>query len=237
MITFLQTVDRMLRRNGIYGSDATSIAAFTSTAYDSAITMAKLAVQDELVELVSDRVVPREGHTSGTITTVADTRVYSLPSDFIRFYGHALFRNESKNRWIQEYTGGLEQLQSDIINWDDQTGEPLYWYWEPSTTTARGVGFWQTPNDVYRITYEYEKSVMVQNTTDQLPFNTLEEGYAFAEMAARRFKFMFEAPNNINDLVSILQKDGSYKAAKSRLLQLLKGRNPVLQYGHSYGGR
>lgn len=234
MITFVQCVDRMLRRNGLYGSDSNSVSAFTGTAYDSAITVAKLAVQDELTELVADRVIPREGHTSGTITTAANTRVYSLPSDFIRFYGRAQMRNASKNRWIEEYVGGLSQLQSDIINWDDQRGEPLFWYFEPATTTSRGIGFYQTPNDVYLISYEYEKSVLVTNASDQLPFTTTEEGYAFAEMAARRFKLMYEPAKSVQDLVTLLQSDGTYKSAKSRFLQINKGRNPVNQYGASY---
>lgn len=234
MITFLQCVDRMLRRNGIYGSDSATISGFTGTAYDSAITVARLAVQDELVELTADRIIPREGHTTGTITTTADQRVYFLPSGFVRFFGEARMRNQAKNRWIVEYEGGLSQLQSDLINWDDQRGEPLYWYWEPSTLTSKGIGFWQVPNGTYLISYEYETSVMVQNAADQLPFHSLEEGYAFAEMAARRFRLTYDPPRGVQDFVTLLQSDGTYKTAKARFLQTMKGRNPINQYGSSY---
>jgi hypothetical protein len=53
-------------------------------------------------------------------------------------------------------------------------------------------------------------------------------------MAGRRFKYMFEDVKNEVDIASVLDKDLTYKTAKTTLLKLIKGQNPSRSYGAVY---
>ena len=234
MTTFLQGVNEVFRRNAIIRGDTDTITSFSDTTHNAAIQVAILAIQDEIADLVSDRVIGYE-FASSSITLIDSTRTYSLASDFVRFYGTPKFYNSTQNRQVYEYKGGLEKLQTDVYDYKTQYGEFTDWYWEPGTT--KKVGTFMVPSasqagEVWE--YDYEKSVQVTLAGDTLPFMTDDEARAFLAMAARRFKFNYEDVNNQADVQTILQMDQGWKNAKVRLLNLIRPTNFKKMYGSIY---
>ena len=236
-MTFLECINRILRLNAIIRGDTDPVMTFADTAHNASLNIAILAVQDELVRLVSRRLIPKERKTSGSISFVTNTRTYDLATDFIRFYGTPHFYNVTKNRQIYEYKGGLTSLQTDIYDYAAQYGDPVWWYWEPVDSANKKVGFHQVPaaseNNV-AWTYDYEASVMVTVAADPLPFHNDEENFCFTSMCGRRFKYMFEDVKNQVDVQSVLDKDTGYLSSTTGLYQLLKGRNAIDSYGTVY---
>jgi hypothetical protein len=231
--TFLSTVNRILRTCAIIRGDTDTISTFSDVQHNASLNLAILAVQNELVRLVADRLIPAERQTSGTITTVSGTRTYSLASDFTRFYGVPHFYDSSANRQIYEYPGGLEALQIQYYTYATDTGTPNWFYWEPTST--KKVGFFQVPADSGTVlSYEYEGSVLIDDASDVLPFPNSEEDYMFTEMAARRFKFMYEDVKNELDIQAVLEKDTTYRSSKAMLMALIRGYKPRRSYSNHY---
>ena len=231
--TFLGCVNRILRSNAIIRGDTDTISTFNDTAHNASLNLAIVATQNELAYLISDRLIPSERKTSGTVTSVSGTRTYALASDFTRFYGIPHFYDSSGNRQIYEYPGGLERLQLDFYTYATDSGQVNWWYWEP--TSSKKIGFYQVPSGSGTVySYEYEGSVMISDSTDTLPFHNDEEDYMFIEMAGRRFKFMFEDVKNQADIVAILNNDQTYKSSKTALMNLIKGQNPRKGYAKVY---
>jgi hypothetical protein len=231
--TFLSTVNRILRTCAIIRGDTDTISTFSDVQHNASLNLAILAVQNELVRLVADRLIPAERQTSGTITTVSGTRTYSLASDFTRFYGVPHFYDSSANRQIYEYPGGLEALQIQYYTYSTDTGTPNWFYWEPTST--KKVGFFQVPADSGAVlSYEYEGSVLIDDASDVLPFPNSEEDYMFTEMAARRFKFMYEDVKNELDIQAVLEKDTTYRSSKAMLMALIRGYKPRRSYSNHY---
>ena len=236
-MTFLECVTRILRLNAIIRGDTDVPSTFDDVQHNASLNIAILATQNELIRLIAERLIPKERNTSGSITLATNTRVYNLATGFTRFYGAPHFYNSTQNRQIYEYPGGLEKLQIDIFNFATQYGQPNWWYWEPSNATLKQVGFFQVPSSSENgqaWTYDYEASVMVTLSSDNMPFHNDEENFVFAEMSGRRFKFMYEDTKNEADIQKILDADTSYRSAKATLLKLIKGQNPSTRYGHSY---
>jgi len=236
-MTFLECINRILRMNAVIRGDTDTVATFSDVAHNASLNIGIVCVQNELIKLIADRLIPKERSTSGTVTFATDTRVYNLAAAFTRFYGNPHFYRAAENRQIYEYTGGLEQLQIEIFNYATQSGDPNWWYWEPSNTSTKQVGFFQVPTsgengEVW--TYDYETSVMVTTISDTLPFHNDEENFSFTEMAGRRFKFSFEDVKNEMDIQRILDADTSYRSAKATLYKLMKGQNPATHYGAIY---
>lgn len=231
--TFLSCVNRILRTSAVIRGDTDLVVTFSDTQHNASLNLAIVATQNELVRLISDRLIPAERKTSGTITLVSGTRTYALASDFTRFYGFPHFYDSSANRQIYEWSGGLENLQIEIYTYATDTGNPNWWYWEPTTT--KKVGFFQVPNSSGTVyTYEYEGSVLVSLVTDPLPFHNDEENYMFIELAARRFKFMFEDIKNELDIQAVLERDTTYRSSKAALINLIKGKNATRSYSNHY---
>lgn len=236
-MTFLECVNRILRLNAIIRGDTDTVSSFSSTQHNASLNLAIIAAQDELTNIIAERLIPKERSTSGSITLSTNTRTYDLASDFIRFYGLPHFYNASQNRQIYEYPGGLQKLQVEIYNYATQYGQPNWWYWEPVDSNNKKVGFFLVPSsaeDSEVWTYDYETSVMITDVSDNLPFHSTEENNSFTGMAARRFKYMFEDVKNEADIVSILDRDQTYKRYKTTLLKLIKGQNPAKNYGCVY---
>lgn len=234
MATFLDVVTRVLRLNAILRGDTDAPSSFSDTAHNSSMQIAIVAIQDELANLVSDRMIPFE-KTSATITLASGTRTYALDSTFVNFYGFPHFYDSTDNRIIPMWPGGQESLQVSDYKYLTTTGAPNWWYWEPTTT--KKVGFYQVPDSTYDsrvLTYHFEKSVYVSLSTDTMPFHLAEESNAFAMMAARRFKFLFEDVDGKADIQNILENDVSYRTAKSTLLRLIRGTNPPGYYAPVY---
>lgn len=236
-MTFLECINRILRSNAIIRGDTDTVATFNDVQHNASLNVGIVAVQNELIKLIAERLIPKERNTSGSITFVTNTRTYDLATGFTRFYGEPHFFNSTQNRQIYEYPGGLEKLQVEIFNYATQYGQPNWWYWEPTNSTLKKVGFFLVPSSAENgqvWTYDYEASVMVTASSDNLPFHNDEENFTFTEMAGRRFKFMFEDVKNEADIQRILEADTSYRSAKSTLLKLLRGQNPAPCYGYRY---
>lgn len=236
-MTFLEAVNRILRLNAILRGDTDAVTTFSDTAHNASLNLAIVAVQDELTRLIADKLLPKERSTAGSITLTTNTRTYDLASDFIGFYGLPHFYNTTANRQIYEYPGGLQKLQVDIYNFQTQYGQPNWFYFEPSNSTYKKVGFFQVPSSAENgnvWTYDYEASVMVSSASDAMPFHTSEENYSFVGMCSRRFKYLWADVKSDMDIQAILDKDVSYKTYFSTLMRLIKGRGDRAAYGNSY---
>lgn len=230
MATFLDSVNRLLRINTIIKGDDDNIASFTETQHAADVSLAQIAIQDELTEIISERLLPYE-HTTNTISLVNGTRSYALQTNFIRFFGVASFYDSTDNVRIYEYKGGEAALMNHDYQYKTTTGTPSWFYWD--NTTTKNVAFYNIPGasyDARSLSYDYEKSVMVTNSTDTMPFHNNEEHYAFVSMAAQRFQFMIEKKP-----MGELMNDSTYANAKTRLYNLLQWKNPNQSYGKRYG--
>lgn len=222
-MTFLEAVNRIMRTNGLIKGDDDDVVSFDDVQHNAAINLAMIATQDEVNDLASDRIIPYE-FASSSISTVANTRTYSLPTDFVRFYGNpARLYYATGNRFI--FSRDRNDLEREVFNFKTQYGEPNWWYWEPGTTKM--IGFYQVPNAVRTYTFDYEKSVAVSVETDTLPFHTDGEAQAFCQCAGRRFKALFED----TDVDKFILKDPTYQTARARVMNLIKGQNPTTRYG------
>lgn len=225
-MNFLAGVNRVLRINTILRGDDDDIVSFNDVQHNATMNLAIIAIQDELIDIVSDKLVSYE-YATGSITTSAGVATYSLPSDFVQFFGLPKFL--AGTRFIVEYPGGLKRLELDNINYDTQSGAPTWWYFLPSTT--KQVSFTPIPNSAETLTFKYEKDVSVTAGTDTLPFQNEIEAQAFVAAAARRFKFLYEDAQNVD---GVLLGDPSYQTAKGRLVRLMTGKNPISTYGYQY---
>ena len=228
---FIGSVNRLLRINGVIRGDEDVLTTFSDTQHSSDIQIAQIAIQDELSEIVSERLIPYE-KTSSTVALVTSTRTYALASDFVRFFGdRPSFYDSTDNVRIYEYLGGENLLKDQIYTYATDTGAPSWWYWDD--TTSKKIAFFNVPSSTYNgrsLSYDYEKDVSVTNSTDTLPFHNTIEANAFIQAAARRFAFMIT-----NQPQGLLSEDATYQNAKARLYNLLRPTNPSKYYGHSYG--
>lgn len=226
---FITGVNRLLRiEHIIFGGDD-DITTFSDTQHSADISLAKIAVQDELTELVSDHLIPYE-HTTDTITLLTSQRSYALNTNFIRFYGTPSFYDSVDNNRIYMFAGGEKSLMNVDYLYKVTTGSPINFYWDDAT--SKKVAFYNIPSSAYNnrsLTYDYEKSVLVTNSTDTLPFHNTEEANSFISMAARRFRFM-----RTEKELGKLMTDSTYTNAKSRLLNLIRPSNPSMRYGNRY---
>lgn len=227
---FITGVNRVLRINQVIRGDDDAITTFSDSQHSSDIQIAQIAIQNEITSLVADRLISYE-KASATITLLTGTRTYALETDFIRFFGQfASFYDSTNNVRIYEYAGGEDRLRDMDYTYQTTQGAPTFWYWH--NTTTKQVAFYSVPDSTYNnrsLSYDYEKSVMVTNTTDTLPFHNNEESFAFCDMSARRFKFMLA-----DQPAGLLTEDATYNDAKSRLLNLMRPTNPRKKYGRSY---
>ena len=230
MATFLDAVNRVLRTNHIIKGDDDNITDFDSTQHAADIEIAQIAIQQELSGLAGAQLLDYEKDAS-TVSLVTGTRTYALASDFVRFFGrNPSFYDSVLNTRYYELKGGLDQLRDTDYKYDTTQGSIIGWYWEPGTSNQ--VGFYNVPGsslNARSLSYDYEKSVMVEDSTDTMPFNTTEAYYAFTDCASRRFR-------QIDGTLDVmLKQDGAYLDAKARLADLLSPTNPPNKYGRRYG--
>lgn len=227
---FVTGLNRLLRINQIIGGDDDDITTFDDTQHAADIELAQIAIQDELSSLVSDSLIPYE-KTSDSITLSTGTRVYSLASDFVRFYGSKpSFYDSTDNVRIYELPGGEDAIKDSDYQYKTNTGTPHWWYWD--STTSKKVAFYYSPTSDYNgrsLTYDYEKSVTVTDESDTLPFHTNQEAQSFILCASRRFKVIDESL-----IVNKMEDDPIYVSSKSTLLNLLRPTNPSRYYGRQF---
>ncbi len=224
---FVTGVNRLLRINGVIRGDDDAITTFSDTQHSHDIQLAQIAIQDEITELCSDNLIPYE-HTTGTIALAASTRSYALASDFIRFFEHSFYDSTDNVRYW-EFKGGEKALMLYDYQYKTTEGSPMYWYWD--NTTTKKVAFYNVPSSAFdgrSLSYDYEKSVIVSNTSDTLPFHNNEEAFAFCSMAARRMEAMMKGGQ------ADLNADPVYNSARARLLNLIRPTNPCNSYGKQY---
>jgi len=226
--TFLDAVNRVLRTNTLIRGDDDNVTTFSDVQHNASLNLAMIAIQDELTEISSERLIDLE-LLEGSITTSSGVRAYALPTNFIRFSEDAFFYRASSNRLVPEYPGGRAKLRREIYDYKTQMGEPNWWYCEPST--QKTVGFFQVPNQAITYTYDYQRSLYVSVAADEMPFHNQEEADSFCQMASRRFKYMFERAENVQVRV---ENDAIYKSAKTRLYNLFRPTRAPRAYGRMY---
>lgn len=223
----------MLKLNGLIRGDTDTLMSFADTNHASTSAIAQIAVQNEITELSSRGTLPYQHKTTGSITLATGTRSYALANDYISLWGEApFFYDSTQNYQIFQYQGGEEQLRNDILTYRTDPGAPNWFYFELGTSAQ--VSFYPVPNisvNGRAISYDYNGSVNVSASTDTIPFSTTDQQYAFCEMAARRFKFLFEGKVDIP-----MDSDPVYREARSRLFALLKWKQPARRYGRIYKG-
>jgi len=231
--TFLGGVNRVLKINGIIQGDDDDVATFTDTQHKETMNLAQIAIQSTLTYLIANKTIPYE-LGEGEFVTVASTRVYTLPTDFIRFRSKYPFLLEltgsggtSNNRTISRYPGGEDRLKRHILDYKDQEGTPN-WFYDVNSTTKQ-IGLYQVPNDARYYGYQYDKDVSVTSESDLLPFHNVQEDFAFLDMAGRYFYYLFskEPITNIFD-------DPVFKIANTSLMELIKTFYSPMKYGRSY---
>lgn len=231
MATFIDGVNRLLRLQQVIKGDDDNITTFSDTQHAAWISLAQIAITDELAELVSDRLIAYE-KTSNSISLVTSTRTYALQTDFVRFFGsHPSFYDSTDNVRIYEWQGGEDNLMNVDYLYKTNEGSPSWWYWHETTT--KQVAFYNVPNSTYNgrsLSYDYEKSVTVTNSSDTLPFILTEEYHAFISCASRRFFFYKTLQPE-----GLLTSDATYNNSKVRLYNLMRPTNPKKYYGYSYG--
>jgi hypothetical protein len=229
-LTFLDAVNRILRIQGFIRGDTDILTAFTDTNHNATSNICQIAIQSEIQNLMSDNSLAYERST-GTITLSTGTRVYNLSSDFVRFYGDPAFvYDATQNFQIFEYPGGEDELRDEILTYLTDPGAPNWFYF--SQTTSKGLGFYPVPDSSVNgrnLSYEYEKTITPVLSTDIMPFQNNDEVYAFCEMAARRFKYLYEGKNDIP-----VTKDPVWQESSAKLNNLMRGKNPSRFYGRRY---
>lgn len=210
--------------------DDDDIASFSNTQHAGNISLCRQAIQHTLNDLVADEFLFDE-ETDANITTVASTRTYSLASDFVQFAGKPLLyrltgaSGTDAENFISEFPGGEDSLKVQIYQYTSQTGTAQWYYF----TDDQEIGLYPIPDSAETLRYTYEKNVMVESESDSLPFDSDQKGYAFTDMAARVFGFLFtRAP------LEGINNDVIYNRAKGALLSLNKKKDPIKKYGYRY---
>lgn len=236
-MTFLEAVNLILRINTFIAGDDDDISSFSDTQHRASLNLAKISVKSSLNELIADRLIPYE-ETDGNLTLVSGQRIYSLPSDFVRFVGSAPFflklegaiGSDSDNQFVYEYPGGEDNLRWHVLDYRSQSGTPQWFY--IANGTSKQIGLYPVPDsggNVYR--FPYQKDVTVTNESDSLPFHTEQEAQAFVDMAARYMKYLIEKLP-----ASQLAQDPVFRTSKSALMALMKPIKSKESYGYRYGG-
>lgn len=218
-MTLIGAITRILRTNGVIRGDTDAPTSLTDLQHGATINLAAISIQDELNELASDELLPYEYDNTGSIVTVAGTRTYSLPTNFVQLFGNppTLYRS-SNNINLYEYPGGLERLITVHQDYATIQSDPQYWYLEPGTT--KKIAFWPVPSTAVTFTYSFEKDVSVTAAADTMPFQNEMEAQAFCRIASRRFKMLFEGLDT-----ATIPSDPERNSAKAALFSLIKGRN------------
>ena len=226
---FLGAVNRVLVNNLIIKGDDDLVTTFSDNQHEATIRLARNAIESELNNLLSFFPIDYE-KTSGTLTTVASQRSYSLPADFIRFYGDNpyMYLTSNESYRIYEYKGGEQQLRQVDFQYLSSEGYENYWYWD--STTTKKVALYNIPDAVREYTFDYEKDVSVTAATDTMPFHTAAEAQSFADMASRRFKYAITETLD----VAQLEKDAEYNFARQTLFNLMAHKYPSKRYGKRY---
>ena len=228
-MNFLQAVNRVLRSNGILRGDDDDLTAFAQTQHAATSSLAQISIQDQLGSLVSDQFITFEEATAD-LTMVQDQRLYSLPSDFIRFQEEprrlAMYRLDSSDVPDNSFISYAEEadLRRNFPDYRDIKAQVDNFYF-PYTSTAQ-VGMWKVPDGneagtKYR--FYYEKDVSVTAETDSLPFHSNFQANIFVRMASRHFSLLFQQTGKPEILdPDVFEKDSVLVSLRGQLLEAIK---------------
>lgn len=214
-----------MRAETILRGDTDAPTSFSDLQHGATIQLAQIAIQDELNDLTSDKLLPYEKTTTGSITTSSTARSYSLASDFVRFFGVPMLLKGTTQ--LFEYSGGEERLKIAFPGYKTDTGTPSWFYFD--YTTTKKIAFYPCPTLVETYTYDYERDVSVTSATDVLPFHNEIEAQAFCRLAARRFKYLYQ-----NLEIAGLAMDPEHQKAKAALAAMIIGKSPSGSYAPVY---
>jgi hypothetical protein len=229
-MTFLGAVNRLLRLATLLQWDDDDITSFSQTQFGGTISLARQAIQHVTNDLIADRFLFPEDAQS-TFTTVASTQKYALASDFVRFKDKNpwFFQTDSNipnSQFLSEYPGDEALLKKQVPMYETQAGTPQWYYF----TDDQEVGIYPVPDSVLVYRYEYQKDVMPENESDSLPVQSEQMAYAYVDMSARIFTFLFT-----QQPIDGIGTDIIYLRAKSALMALQVKEPPSNRYGFRYG--
>lgn len=204
-MTFLEAVNRVLRSSGVIRGDDDDLLSFSETQHAANSSLAQIAIQDQLISLVSLDILPLEEET-GTFEYVSGQRVYQLPSNFVKMSGKYLLEvdatGKSETYVVTETTEDC--LRDQYSDYQEHEGTPIHFYF--TGAAAKSIGLYPVPNESGQdARFYYEKDVMVESENDTLPFHNNLEAYTFTRMAARHFQILFESTGVVDS--SVFERD------------------------------
>ena len=239
MSTFVDTVNRVLRLEGIIRGDDDTITDFTGSQHAASIEFAKIAIQDELGWVSYQVDLPYE-ETTGTVTLTTDTRLASMPTDFLRFTKESrMYPLDSSSNvegdWIP--MAEVDYVRKMNPTYESVGGTPTWFYFEGATTTK--IGFYPVPqssNNAKVYKFWYDKSTDVTTATDTIPLIKTNEYNAFTQAAARRFKFIRLGPQERDALFpGGIERDPVLDSKRATLIRMMLPVKPANRYGRHYG--
>lgn len=172
--TFLQFVNRVLKRTGDIAGDAGDISSFTDSARQTTIDVIIQITDEAIHEMYAFGALVGEIEED-SIALVTDQNDYDRPNDFEALAGktyrsRCLVNAENNNR-LYEYPGGFDKLFTDQPDPTNFTGQPSHFVFNPITDEFRiNTLPTSTENgDVYK--YLYEKRIALTKTGDTFPFS------------------------------------------------------------------
>jgi hypothetical protein len=232
-MTFVDSVNRILRITGVIRGDTDAISTFSDLQHGATLNLCIIAIQDTLTDLMAFYDFPTE-RTSSSITFVTGTRAYSLPSDFVQFWKSNQFLYDATgSNYIYEYPGGEKALAASIFTYKSDTGSPNWWYYIEGST--KQLGMYQIPDSTFNgrtVTFDYEKDIVPILATDTMPFIRDIETNSFCQLAAIRFQAMFNA--NPKEPSAPIESHPQYINSRSTLLSLINPSKANKYYGAVY---
>ena len=219
---FIDAVNDVLKRVGVIEGDAGELVTTTGTAVDDEFTDAgrqrqidvALQVWGEVQKEVYSLGLFAAEAASATISLVADTREYTVATDFARFagetYDQRVFRGATTGLIVKEYPGGYAQMLKDQPVATDYTGDPGFFALSP--VTAQTVRLDRDPTadqagHTYNALYEIRLALTstMATATMALPDDAIESLVpVVAEFWNRTFKEDFDRAIFQNSLVRAL---------------------------------
>ena len=167
--TLLDGVNDLLDRVGIVDANG-PLASLTIQGKQLFIDLAVQVWNETVDDACNMMGIPHIGEpTTSSITLVAGTREYDLPTDLVQIRWPLL--DETNGHWINEYCGGYEQMRIDQNILTDWTGLPYAACISPVNGKLRME---RTPTSaeagaVYSLLYD--KDLVMDSATDTFPFS------------------------------------------------------------------
>ena len=203
--TYLNAVNAQLRRNRVIQGDSQQLATSTVTSTATGLTatgaftdsqrQAEVDISRQLWNEVAHELYTLGGFApemaTATMLLVANTREYTMPSDFERFAG--IFRGATRTAVISEYPGGYGQMLQDQAGLASQwQGDPNFFAISPVTVGTIRLDTEGTATWTYNVLYE--KRIALSSATDLMPWSdTITD--SLVPFVANAFERIFKKQN------------------------------------------